>query len=131
LNAPRVIITFSGCNKSGWYFVNGHLVGESHIWQNATQFEVKEYLHPGENIIAVGVKHDGRWGGLNPNVNLEILPKASRVKWSRSLFNGLAQILVQSTRTPGEIKLSAYADGLTPATATIETLSAPFQQSTP
>lgn len=39
--------------------------------------------------------------------------------WRRSLFSGLAQIIVQSTREPGEIKLTAGADGLTPFTLTI------------
>ncbi|HEY5234452.1 MAG TPA: beta-galactosidase GalA [Verrucomicrobiae bacterium] len=43
-------------------------------------------------------------------------------QWSRSLFNGLAQIIVQSTRDAGEIKLTATADGLTPATAVEQTL---------
>ena len=41
--------------------------------------------------------------------------------WSRSLFNGLAQIIVQSTRDAGEIKLTATADGLTLAAATVQT----------
>ena len=40
----------------------------------------------------------------------------------RSLFNGLAQVIVQSTRDAGEIKLTASADGLKPATATVQTL---------
>jgi beta-galactosidase len=42
-------------------------------------------------------------------------------QWSRSLFNGLAQIIVQSTRDTGEIKLTATADGLTPATTVVKT----------
>ncbi len=41
--------------------------------------------------------------------------------WSRSLFNGLAQVIVQSTRDAGEIKLTANAEGLAPATASIQT----------
>ena len=39
----------------------------------------------------------------------------------RSLFNGLAQIIVQSTKAAGEIKLTATADGLAPATTTVNT----------
>ena len=49
-------------------------------------------------------------------VNLDIIAEPKRLPWSRSLFNGLAQIIVQSTRDAGEIKLTATADGLTPAT---------------
>jgi beta-galactosidase len=41
--------------------------------------------------------------------------------WSRSLFNGLAQIIVQSTRDAGEFKLTATAEGLQPATAVVPT----------
>ena len=60
-------------------------------------------------------------GGLNPNVNVQIIGHASAAPWSRSLFNGLAQVIVQSTRDAGEIKLTATADGLAPATATVQT----------
>ena len=42
-------------------------------------------------------------------------------QWSRSLFNGLAQIIVQSTKDAGKIKLTATADGLTSATAGVQT----------
>ena len=37
----------------------------------------------------------------------------------RSLFNGLAQVIVQSTRKPGEIRLTAKSDGLAPAESTV------------
>ena len=44
----------------------------------------------------------------------------------RSLFNGLAQVIVQATKEPGEIQIDAHKDGwdgpnLTPATITIRT----------
>ena len=39
----------------------------------------------------------------------------------RSLFNGLAEVIVQSTREPGEIHLRAKADGLTPAESSVTT----------
>jgi beta-galactosidase len=39
----------------------------------------------------------------------------------RSLFNGLAQVIVQSTRDAGEIKLTATAKGLAPASVTVKT----------
>ena len=37
----------------------------------------------------------------------------------RSLFSGLAQVIVQSTQEPGEIRLTAKSDGLPPAEATV------------
>jgi beta-galactosidase len=58
---------------------------------------------------------------LNPNVNVQIVGNVSVPPWSRSLFNGLAQVIVQSTRDAGEIKLTATGDNLTPATAVVQT----------
>ena len=46
-------------------------------------------------------------GGLNPNLNVQIIGHATVAPWSRSLFNGLAQFIVQSTRDAGEFKLTA------------------------
>jgi beta-galactosidase len=69
----------------------------------AVAFEISG---PGQ-IIGVG----------NGDPNSHEPEKGSR----RSLFNGLAQIIVQSTRAEGEIKLTATADGLTPTTATLTT----------
>ena len=46
--------------------------------------------------------------------------------WQRSVFNGLAQIIVQSSKISGEITLTATADGLQPATIYIQS-----QPSTP
>ena len=60
-------------------------------------------------------------GGLNPNVTLDLVGKPTTGQWSRSLFNGLAQIIVQSTREAGEIKLTASANGLASATTVVHT----------
>jgi beta-galactosidase len=46
--------------------------------------------------------------------------KDATPQWSRSLFNGLAQIIVQSTRDADEFKLTASSDGLTPATSVVQ-----------
>lgn len=40
--------------------------------------------------------------------------------WQRSVFNGLAQIIVESTNIPGEIILTGTADGLQPQTIYIQ-----------
>ena len=49
----------------------------------------------------------------------------------RSLFNGLAQIIVQSTREPGEIRLTARSDGLAPAESTVITRPAVLRAAVP
>jgi beta-galactosidase len=120
LNNPAVQIRFAGCDDRGWYFVNNQRVGESHDWQAQPLFDIKKALHAGDNVIAVGVKNDEGSGGLNPDVNVEIVGKPTASPWSRSLFNGLAQVIVQSTKNAGEIKLTASADGLKPATVSVQ-----------
>ncbi|HKW29455.1 MAG TPA: hypothetical protein VJT54_08975, partial [Verrucomicrobiae bacterium] len=114
-------ICFSGCDDEGWYFVNGRFVGESHDWQAQPIFDIKKFVHAGDNVIAVGVNNGVGSGGLNPNVAVKIFGNASVPPWSRSLFNGLAQIIVQSTREAGEFKLTASSESLKPATATVQT----------
>jgi len=123
LNNPNVQIRFTGCDDEGWYFVNNQFAGESHDWQAQPLFDIKKLLHTGDNVIAVGVKNDGGEGGLNPDVNVEIVGKATASPWTRSLFNGLAQVMVQATKDAGEIKLTASADGLQSATATIQAIA--------
>jgi beta-galactosidase len=121
LQGAGALICFSGCDDEGWYFVNGQFVGESHDWQAQPIFDAKKYLHVGDNVIAVGVYNGVAQGGLNPNVNVQIVGHVTTTPWARSLFNGLAQVIVQSTKDAGEIILTATADGLTPATAAVQT----------
>jgi beta-galactosidase len=65
---------------------------------------------PGK-IIGVG---NGDPSCHEPDVYFD---KASN--WQRSVFNGLAQIIVQSSKEAAEFKLTASADGLVPANVTI------------
>jgi beta-galactosidase len=80
---------------------------------------------------AAGVRNADAGGGLVLGVNLEFVNQPVPPAWSRSLFNGLAQVIVQSSREPGEIKLTASADGLTPASTTIQTATGPMRPSVP
>jgi beta-galactosidase len=113
-------ICFSTCDDEGWYFVNNQFIGESHDWQAQPIFDSKKVIHAGDNVVAVGVNNGVGQGGLNPNVNVQLIGHTSVPPWSRSLFNGLAQIIVQSTCDAGEIKLTATADGLKPATIAVQ-----------
>ena len=126
-----VQIRFNGCDDEGWYFVNGQFVGETHDWDAKPAFDIMKFLHAGDNIIAVCCNNGGGQGGLSPNVNVDIATKPSLMPWSRSLFNGLAQVIVQSTRDAGEIKLTATADGLKLATVTVQTQSCALRPSVP
>jgi hypothetical protein len=64
-----------------------------------------------ENLIAVTLANYGPAGGLNKGVALRLQDNSAKVSWSRSVFNGLAQIIVQSSKEPRTLKLSARAKG--------------------
>ncbi len=120
LAAPAVELRCGMIDEEGWVYVNGKQIGESHDWQVPAVFDLKPYLHPGENTIAVAVANWNGPGGLNKGVTLNFQEKAVAPEWQRSVFNGLAQIIVQSTKEPGAIKLTASADGLSPATVSVQ-----------
>ena len=128
---PGIQIHFGRIDDSGSVFVNGQRVGESRNWEDSPVFDIKKNLHAGDNVIAVGVRNDSGAGGLVLGVNVEIISQPAPTAWSRSVFNGLAQVIVQSTKDAGEIKLTASADGLTPATATITAQPATPRPSVP
>jgi beta-galactosidase len=126
-----VEICFGRIDDEGWVFVNGRRVGESRDWKDSPAFDIKKYLHPGDNVIAVGVHNKEGSGGLTLGVNLELISDPIAPAWSRSLFNGLAEVIVQSTKDAGEIQLTASADGLAPATATIQSQAVTLRPSVP
>ena len=74
------------------------------------------------NRIAFKITGNGALIGVgNGDPNCQESDKAPK----RSLFNGFAQVIVQTTREPGEIQIEAHKDGwdganLTPATITIK-----------
>jgi beta-galactosidase len=128
---PAVMVRFGGIDDHGWVFVNNQYVGDSTDWAAQPAFDIKKVLHAGDNVIAVGVFNESGNGGLNPDVNVELIGQPVAADWSRSVFNGLAQIMVQSTKDAGEIKLTATADGLKPVTTTITTQAAAARPSVP
>jgi beta-galactosidase len=85
----------------------------------ASSVDVKHLLHPGDNPVAVLVENYSSSGGITKGVTLRMQDKPVLPEWKRSVFNGLAQIIVQSTKEPGAIKLTASADGLSPATVSV------------
>ena len=75
------------------------------------------------NLIGFHVSGEGKLIGVgNGDPNCQESDKEPK----RSLFNGLAQVIVQATRRPGEIRIEAVKEGwdgpeLTPAKVTITT----------
>jgi beta-galactosidase len=105
-------------------YVNGKAIA-SNLKQNETAngFVLdKNILKPGKNLIAIlatpiGKKYD--WDNVNTDPGLiQIVTPAQ--PWKRKLFNGLAQVIVQTTKEPGEIILTATSPGLQPATIKLQ-----------
>ncbi|MGA2555567.1 MAG: beta-galactosidase GalA [Verrucomicrobiota bacterium] len=67
-------------------------------------------------IIGVG---NGDPVSHEPDVFLPADGQPSSAGWQRHVFSGLAQVMVQSAKTPGQIQLAARCDGLEPATLEI------------
>jgi beta-galactosidase len=120
LNASNVILNFGMIDDEGRVYVNGRLVGESHDCTDEPSFEIRPFVHAGTNSIAVAVKNNGGPGGVNKGVTLTIVDKpTSKLPWRRSVFNGLAQIIVQAGKEPGQIHLTAHSEGLSDTTLDI------------
>jgi beta-galactosidase len=79
-------------------------------------------LKPGKNnitIVAIPFVKKHKWDNVNtdPGVIQMVTPASP---WSRKLFNGLAQVIVQSTKDAGEITLTATSPGLKPSVLKIQ-----------
>ena len=120
LASAAVELNFGRIDEEGFVYVNGQRVGESKDWRAAPSFNVKPLLHVGTNTIAVTVANFDGAGGINRGVWLKFQDTPTPVQWQRSVFNGLAQIIVQSTDNAGTIRLTARAAGLQPFTQEIQ-----------
>jgi beta-galactosidase len=85
------------------------------------------------SLIGFRVSGEGVLIGVgNGDPNCQESDKETR----RSLFNGLAQVILQSTKTPGEIRIEAVKEGwegpeLTPAKLTIATRKVELRPAVP
>ena len=113
-------------------YVNGQKIGGSIDARSAMAYDVKALLHAGENVIAVPTANYGPEGsGLSRGVSLRLQQAPAPLSWSRSAFNGLAQVIVQASREPGSIKVVATADGLDAGSIVIKSQPAVARPSVP
>ena len=95
-------------DDDGWIYVNGKLLRTTSVWDETYQFATEGLLVKGENTIGVVCHNRGGDGGFSKGVALSGMSQAAA--WSRSLFNGRAQAIVQSTG-PGKIVLKVKCKG--------------------
>ena len=131
LSARSVELNFGCLDDDAYVYVNGKRVGVSHNWAVPAAFDIKPLLHPGKNSIAVGVVNRAGAGGISKGVSMQFSDPPIVPEWKRSLFSGLAQIIVQSTREPGEITLIAKSPGLSDGVLKIQAKPAPPRLNVP
>ncbi|MBN2520496.1 MAG: hypothetical protein JXB17_08330, partial [Bacteroidales bacterium] len=98
-------------------YINGHLIEKSMKRDDPNQVYLLDnsILRKGKNVYAIAgtplVKRY-RWDNLNtdPGIIQVTIPAGT---WKRCVFNGLAQVIVQSTKEFGTITLTATSPGLT------------------
>jgi beta-galactosidase len=102
-------------------YVNGHALGVNPPRDPVgyTYSLDRALLLPGRNVVTIfATRFAGkgaqlfRWNGPGPAAIQVVAPAP---QWKRSAFNGLAQLIVQSTPRAGEIKLMAASPGLAPS----------------
>ena len=123
LAAHAVELRFGKIDGDGRVFINGKLIGPGGDARAPSIYDVKALLQPGPNTIAVGIANYGAAAGLNQGVELRLQDEPTAPAWSRSTFNGLAQIIVRTTKQPGTLTLTARAKGL--AATTLPLAAAP------
>jgi beta-galactosidase len=116
-------------------FINGHLIASGILRDAPNQaYSIdQKILKPGKNEYAVTgqrFRKQNRWEEPNtdPGVVQIITPA---LQWNRKVFNGLAQIIVKSTKQSGDIVLKAEAGGLQPAVIKIKTQPATLRPAVP
>jgi beta-galactosidase len=109
---------FGQIDDLGWVYVNGRLVGTGDDWSHSWSFDVTGTIRPGRNVVAVVVQNQSGPGGLGRGAT--VVGPGEEPQWCRSLFNGYAQVIVQSTGKTGRIVLRATGDRLETAEARID-----------
>jgi beta-galactosidase len=116
LAAHAIELWFRKIEGDGRVFLNGKLVGPAGDSRAASVYDVKALLQRGPNTVAVALANYGGAAGVNQGVELRLYDQTPPPAWSRRTFNGLAQIIIQTTKQPGVLELGARAAGLAPAT---------------
>jgi beta-galactosidase len=107
-------------------YINGELVASNIEREEPVQvFELDhKILKDGKNcyaIVGAAFQKRSEWEELNTDAGLIQIITPEPI-WKRSAFNGLAQIIVQSTKQLGEITLLATSPNLKGAELNIKTI---------
>jgi len=106
---------YNNIGKTQSIYINGQFIQSNDSSAARKELKLtKNIIHPGKNSIAIVTtpfinKNSWDYSNTNPGVVQVIIPPA---QWKRKLFNGLAEVIVQSTGKPGRIVLTSTSPGL-------------------
>lgn len=130
IDNAEINLFYKPIGKDQSIYINGKMVGNNIKADGSnTAFIIdRSIVHTGKNVIvivAVPLLKKSQWDEVNMRPGLfQVITHAP--VWKRKLFNGLAQIIVQSTGEQGDVILSASSNGLKQAEIKIKT--SPAQQ---
>jgi beta-galactosidase len=111
----KINLFYNSIGQSQSIYINGKLIATD-IPENKkgdTFVLDKSNLRAGKNtitIVAAPLIYKYKWGTVNTNPGtIQILTPAPT--WKRTLFSGLAQVIIQSTGETGEITVTATSSG--------------------
>jgi len=111
-----ITLYLNSLGESQSVYINGVLIlKDSKKTDNGLAIKLyKKALQKGKNsiaVVAIPFQERKRNGGEMRSASIQILTPAD--PWKRKVFNGLAQVIVQSTGKSGEVILTATSPGLT------------------
>ncbi|MGN6177888.1 MAG: beta-galactosidase GalA [Mucilaginibacter sp.] len=116
ISNATVSLFYKSLGKVQSVYVNGRLLGaDLELTKKGNAFQLDlSLVHPGKNSIVIVAKpliKANIWANVNTDPGLlQLVYPANGYK--RKLFNGYAQVIVQTTNEPGDIVLSAESAGL-------------------
>ena len=124
-NATEVNLFTKSIVENQSIYVNGHLLA-SNIKRDAPNQSFRldyKIIHFGKNEYSVvGQRFSKTHQWDEPNTDPGLVQTISpSLQWKRSVFNGLSQVIVQSTKQPGAIDIKASAEGLLQTIIKIQT----------
>jgi beta-galactosidase len=134
-DSTRITLLAKSIDEQQAIYVNGNLIAGDIRRDDPNQKYVLDHaiLRPGKNVyVVVGKPFVKRtqWENLNADPGLlQVYTPAP--PWQRRVFNGLAQVIVQSGREPGELILTAAAGGLATGVLKIKSEPAVIRPSVP
>ncbi|HEX8505305.1 MAG TPA: beta-galactosidase GalA [Hymenobacter sp.] len=129
LTGTRVTLFYQPIGREQSIYVNGQAIARNLTGEQAARSSFvldPKLLRPGKNsiaFVATPLLKKQVWDTPNTNPGT-IQVFTSAPAWKRKTFNGLAQVLVQSTEAAGNITLTASAPGLKSSVLKIKSVAA-------